>query len=944
MDAVLLQRWIEQRDAEAFRSLAMKHLPMVYATSLRILRDPAEAEDVAQECFEALSCLRDSSISYIGPWLHRVATNKSLNTLRSRARRLKREHELSLQEHSTSGSSNDEIYALVDEAIARLPEDLRLPLISHFLENETHESIAARLGVTRSAVTHRIARAIERVRVELKGRERNLTPALIFGALETIRLQPAAMPGAIQHVIAKLAIGGGMASTGGMATVSTGVALKGALLMTTIQKAGIGVAIAIIGIGGMYIARQQYGAPPAQAISNTASPSPKQEESPATQISGPQPMERVKMRQLAATQSDQTSALTTGGRISGVVVDVTGVPKVGVIVHAISPAHDGGGFSSETSAAGEFEIKGLPKGRFGLRLQMPFERVPERAARVVIELGENQHVDGLRVFAGDTGLGISGKVTDTQGNPIKLSHVQILGSYSDSIVQVNELGEYRISGLTPGVYSVGAGGHEKMFAKREDVPAGSENINFVLEDAATVQGRVLDAVSRTPIKDFRVVAVHESLVDSVNYDLLGLLGTHPFVTKVQDDGGQFQISHNQEGLTTVIAQGEGKLVGTASVTVVAGQRVPEVEILLENGLSVSGKVVGADGRPVQDASVYYGGIPQPIIGNVKNAVVAKTGPDGAFQIDGLAEGNHYLEVLHKLHGKGRAEFAIDGEAPPDLEIVLGGFGNVVGRVTRNGEPIAGMLVSAAGSMNERTGADGRFRIELVETGRISVQLNGLNQLMLPNAPEVMSKRIVVEAGKDAEADFDIPIGSGVVTGRVVSNETKPQNIHLNATYTSDGSIHRYAVKVSGDGTYKIENLPEGPIQLNASYHDQESGESKSRYLNFNMPDGGELEYDILFEGGSVATFDVSDFMGPEGASVHLYRGAIQFNRESFVELYPFLVSSGHTRERETIEIHGLEPGTYTAVLRRREGMGEEEHRQLPLEIREGANASLKFTQ
>ena len=48
MDAVLLRRWMDSRDAEAFRELAQKYMPMVYATCLRILREPADAEDITQ--------------------------------------------------------------------------------------------------------------------------------------------------------------------------------------------------------------------------------------------------------------------------------------------------------------------------------------------------------------------------------------------------------------------------------------------------------------------------------------------------------------------------------------------------------------------------------------------------------------------------------------------------------------------------------------------------------------------------------------------------------------------------------------------------------------------------------------------------------------------------------------------------------------------------------
>ncbi len=50
-DNDLLTHWIENRDAEAFRAIALRHSPMVYATCQRILRNAADAEDVTTARF-----------------------------------------------------------------------------------------------------------------------------------------------------------------------------------------------------------------------------------------------------------------------------------------------------------------------------------------------------------------------------------------------------------------------------------------------------------------------------------------------------------------------------------------------------------------------------------------------------------------------------------------------------------------------------------------------------------------------------------------------------------------------------------------------------------------------------------------------------------------------------------------------------------------------------
>jgi len=57
-DRILLHRWRASRDAEAFRALAERYAGLVFAAAHRVLRDPSEAEDVAQECFLTLAQAR----------------------------------------------------------------------------------------------------------------------------------------------------------------------------------------------------------------------------------------------------------------------------------------------------------------------------------------------------------------------------------------------------------------------------------------------------------------------------------------------------------------------------------------------------------------------------------------------------------------------------------------------------------------------------------------------------------------------------------------------------------------------------------------------------------------------------------------------------------------------------------------------------------------------
>ena len=173
-DSILLRRWVSEHDADAFVQVAMHHAKMVYCVALRILGNTHDAEEVAQECFETLASLKKPPHCNLSGWLYQVAANQAKNRIRSEQRRQNREEryvaENIAQLPPVSGVSWEEVYRQVDESVLTLPDINREPLIAHFFEQETHETIAQRLGVTRRTVGYRIQQGIEMAREELKKR------------------------------------------------------------------------------------------------------------------------------------------------------------------------------------------------------------------------------------------------------------------------------------------------------------------------------------------------------------------------------------------------------------------------------------------------------------------------------------------------------------------------------------------------------------------------------------------------------------------------------------------------------------------------------------------------------------------------------------------------------------------------------------------------------
>ncbi len=89
-------------DEEAFEALFTAEYARVVRIASRVLADPHEAEDVAQEVFIDFHRLHSATADYAPAWLHRAAAHASLNRLRGARRRQKREVAQAVEEGEKS--------------------------------------------------------------------------------------------------------------------------------------------------------------------------------------------------------------------------------------------------------------------------------------------------------------------------------------------------------------------------------------------------------------------------------------------------------------------------------------------------------------------------------------------------------------------------------------------------------------------------------------------------------------------------------------------------------------------------------------------------------------------------------------------------------------------------------------------------------------------------
>ncbi|MFQ5927970.1 MAG: RNA polymerase sigma factor [Terriglobia bacterium] len=157
-EAAAIQR-AQRGDPEAFEHLYHRHKGRVYSLCLRMLGNPAEAEDLAQEAFlqlfRKIHTFRGESA--FSTWLHRLAVNVVLMHLRRKSLPV-----LSFEETTESDQTGDVLRhepgeedaqlvgtldrVTLEEAIAELPPGYRVIFLLHDVEGYEHNEIAAMLG------------------------------------------------------------------------------------------------------------------------------------------------------------------------------------------------------------------------------------------------------------------------------------------------------------------------------------------------------------------------------------------------------------------------------------------------------------------------------------------------------------------------------------------------------------------------------------------------------------------------------------------------------------------------------------------------------------------------------------------------------------------------------------------------------------------------------
>lgn len=160
-----------------FTTFMRNYQDMVFSTAVRLVANEAQAEDISQEVFikahEHWENLRGSPTA--GGWLKTVATNLSINHIQRYKKRWsffsdlvhrsdegdEREVEFAAPDTFFHEMDASERRARLEEALEKLPDHQRIPLVLFHFEEMPYEDIAKKLRVSLSKVKTDILRGRE---------------------------------------------------------------------------------------------------------------------------------------------------------------------------------------------------------------------------------------------------------------------------------------------------------------------------------------------------------------------------------------------------------------------------------------------------------------------------------------------------------------------------------------------------------------------------------------------------------------------------------------------------------------------------------------------------------------------------------------------------------------------------------------------------------------
>ncbi len=248
-DGQLLERFIDDRDEDAFAVLVQRHGPMVLGVCRRIVGHHQDAEDAFQAAFLVLARRAETVVprEMVGNWLHGVACQTARKARTTAARRRTWERQVTPMPEPEAPREDlwDDLRPLLDRELGGLPDKYRAPVILCDLEGKTRKEAARQLGWSEGTLSGRLSRARALLARRLARRGLTLPAALLAAVLaeNKVSAMPAALAAAARGAVSAET---GLAAAGGAISTRAVTLAEGVLKTMLWSKSSLAVVLVLV--------------------------------------------------------------------------------------------------------------------------------------------------------------------------------------------------------------------------------------------------------------------------------------------------------------------------------------------------------------------------------------------------------------------------------------------------------------------------------------------------------------------------------------------------------------------------------------------------------------------------------------------------------------------------------------------------------------------------
>ncbi|WP_161816168.1 peptidase associated/transthyretin-like domain-containing protein [Steroidobacter agaridevorans] len=353
--------------------------------------------------------------------------------------------------------------------------------------------------------------------------------------------------------------------------------------------------------------------------------------------------------------------------------------------------------------------------------------------------------------------------------------------------------------------------------------------------AVAFRGRVIDAVSRQPVREFELEFLPHFRPGS----------PVPTAQSYRTKDGRFEVRGLPDGVWTIHTTARGyQRFELAGLNVSSSKAMEELSIPMRAGLALRGRVfdettnegVGAAKISFREAHVAR------FEGNFRNRPATTSKADGSFFLDGVTPGAVRVEIVAQNYVSRELDVFVSPKAAP-LEVALSTGGTISGYLagTDGITPVAGFAslrhLDENSTNGRQSSSAGEFTFNRLTAGRYELvgrggSLSGKREITLSHNERLAGVILAMHGNHNI---------SGVVSG-VRPEELQRVNVFLFREGGQD--VHSPQSTVDANGAYALTGVSPGPVRIVASI-----GTGRKVTKVVEMPDGSDLVVNLEFKRG-----------------------------------------------------------------------------------------------